>query len=358
MNDASLVVAVMTGPTNMRSPYLRSLARVGRERGILVYSFTPTAVRLPNQEWVSGIPHAVGLKPVLLPFPDVVYNRLPTRKEESGRESLVAKDIFQRRGIPYFNARFLNKGELDQTLRKHADTRRFLPDTRIRADSATIAQMLQNYGAVYVKPVAGSFGEGILRIAREGLQYRLESKEYGQTRYFDRMGDCLQDCQMRMNGSRYLVQEEVPLAAYEGCRTDFRVHAIRSVQGWRVAAIGAKVSRSGAITTHVKSGGRLASADRVLEDWFGSDGSVVREQMVNAAIAICERLTQSFDGYLGELGLDMGIARDNRMVLFEANSKPGRIIFTHPSLRAADRRSREVLLEWAESLVQGPKSVE
>lgn len=344
--DPGLVLGVLTGDGNRHSPYVRSLIRVARECGLLAYSFTPQQVLS-----ASG-----GLLPLSdFPLPDVVYNRIPTRKEEAAPVTRRCKSALHAEGIAYFNEGFLNKREIDEALRRFDDTEDLLPVTRTRPTETEVADMLDRFGSLFVKPVSGSFGEGICRLARDGSQFHVKHRQLQGvvTKSFNTLSEALLACRSHMGAVDFLVQEEVELMSYEGRKTDFRLHVHRSGEpDWDVVALGAKVAHPEALTTHVHSGGYVESGDVVLAHWFGARLDEARERLKTAGCRACVRMAQTLDPHLGELGLDMGIAKDGRIVLFEANAKPGRAIFQHRSLRAAGQASRIRLFEYAACLME------
>lgn len=339
MNRSSnFIFAILTGEHNTRSPYIRALLRTAQAMDVTAYSVTPRQL-LMDRKNVS---------------PDVVYNRIPTRKEESAEETKLAKQWLREQGIPYFNQRFFNKREMDQILRTDDELTSFLPNTLTLWEPNTVLRWLEQYEGVFIKPIGGSFGEGICRATKINGHYQLETRDGSglHALTFMRPEDCVEACRTRMGNMPFIVQEAIPLAKYEGCKTDFRVHIHRLTDHeWKVAGIGAKVGHPEGITTHVHSGGRVEDGEFVLRSWYGDRVDAVRNEIEQTASLISKKLSSGLDVSLGELGLDMGIATDGRMVLFEANAKPGRSIFSHPSLRSAGQWSRKAILLYARWLV-------
>ena len=352
--DTDCVIGILVGEQNERSPYVRSLLRTAEERGVVAYSVTSQALRNPDGNAVVGYGLATNFEYRMQPMPTVVYNRIPTRREEMLPVTAAVKQQLRDRGVPYFNERFFNKREVDKVLRDERETQAFLPMTMTERNQQKVEQWLEEYGALFVKPIAGSFGEGICRASRDGARYRLDTRQGADVRsyFYSRARDCVLACKSHLGGAQSIVQEEISLAVHEGCKTDFRVHLHRTTNDdWEVVAIGAKVGSRDGITTHVHSGGRVEEAERVLTNWYGRTAPAVRDELEAAAITVCRVLVRRLDKNLGELGLDMGISTDGRVVLFEANAKPGRAIFAHQTLRRAGLLSRLRVIEYAQVLV-------
>ncbi|MCY0876405.1 MAG: YheC/YheD family protein [Firmicutes bacterium] len=350
---AKLVLGILTGEHNARSPYVRSLIKTAKELGVTAFGFTPRAMQDPDARYVDGFDGAKARSLSVQPFPTVVYNRIATRKDEVSAPVKVVKEILRSRNIPYFNQRFFNKREVDQALRRDPETAVLLPETLTEWDVGQMAEMLERHGMLFVKPISGSFGEGICQLTREGGRYRLDVRgPLGVvTRYFAHWRECVDACRAQMGAWPCIIQEGIRLGRYEDRKTDFRVHVHRGRdEQWQVAGIGAKVASDQAITTHVHSGGRVEDGEVVLGSWYGREVEQVRKRLETAAVAVCERLAIELDENLGELGLDMGISTDGRMVLFEANAKPGRAIFAHKALQGAGKVSRHQVFAHAEAL--------
>jgi len=351
--NVACVMGILVSEQNDRSPYVRALLRTAEERGVLAYSVTSQALRNPDGRGVVGYGLATGFDYRMQPLPTVVYNRIPTRREEVLPVTMAAKQRLRDQGIPYFNERFFNKREVDRALRSERETSVLLPMTLTEWNPQKVEQWLDEYGALFVKPIAGSLGEGICRASREGTRYRLDTRQGSDVRsyFYTRAQDCVAACKAHLGGAQCIVQEEIPLAAHAGRKTDFRVHVLRTgFDDWSVVAIGAKVGGRNGITTHVHSGGRVEEARLVLTNWYGRTALSVRDELEAAAVNICRVLARRLDENLGEIGLDMGIATDGRLVLFEANAKPGRAIFAHQTLRRAGLLSRIKVIEYAQIL--------
>ena len=77
---------------------------------------------------------------------------------------------------------------------------------------------------------------------------------------------------------------------------------------------------------------------------FGSKAREVLERAKDAAIAMSEAIENHHPHLLGEIGFDIGIDDNERIWMFEANSKPGRSIFNHPSLKGKEKHRWSIFL--------------
>ena len=213
--------------------------------------------------------------------------------------------------------------------------------------------MIDKYGMIYLKPSGGSLGLGIFRITRDpdgGYYCRFRNGDKNILHRFRSLEKLIRYAfgNQKSRIHRYLVQQGIRLIKYQGRPVDFRVHMHKDRTGeWQIVGIGAKAAGPGSVTTHVRTGGSLLSASELLYKVFGMDGPRVEAYIRNAAIRIAKTLERQVNGPLGELGMDIGVDRNRRVWLFEVNSKPGRHIFHHPSLRQAGWRSAKCITEYS-----------
>ena len=132
---------------------------------------------------------------------------------------------------------------------------------------------------------------------------------------------------------------------------DFRVHAHKNSNNeWVVAAIAAKIAGQGSVTTHVRTGGTVISGDDLLQRVFPSRSSEIELALKETAIKLAEAIESRIDQNIGELGFDLGIDETGHIWMFEANSRPGRSIFKHDSLKEADRKSIHLIVDYSRYL--------
>jgi D-alanine-D-alanine ligase-like ATP-grasp enzyme len=89
----------------------------------------------------------------------------------------------------------------------------------------------------------------------------------------------------------------------------------------------------------------LMMPEQVLRSAFGARAEQVLEHAKEVAIKLAEAIERNYAHRLAELGFDLGIDQNENVWMFEANAKPGRSIFKHPSLKAQGRTSHVNLYE-------------
>lgn len=347
-------------PFGIRDELFQSFIQAGASEKPYIYVFTPEMIDWDNKTirgWYYRKSISKGVDRwvrYVSPLPDVIYERVPNRKAES---LLHVQSTLQRLKTAnkgkVFNQGFFNKWSIHQILSDDPITGEIVPETYLSPSIETLHEMLKKHQMIYLKPNKGSLGLGIYRITRhhdkeyycrfhqgeKNVLHRFQSLEKLIKHYFGNQNNRL---------SHYLAQQGIRLVKYENRPVDFRVHMHKDGDDeWQVVAIGSKAAGFGCVTTHIRTGGFIISTDELLETLFAEDADIIEENIKIAAIDIAQSLEDQITGPIGELGMDMGVDRNGNVWLFEVNSKPGRHIFHHPSLREAGIQSAKYITDYS-----------
>ncbi|UCZ54295.1 YheC/YheD family protein [Bacillus shivajii] len=305
--------------------------------------------------WEEGITEGCiftekGWQTVRVPLPNVIYDRLPNRKTERLSEyRAVSKRLKEEYNIPMFNPGFFDKWEIHEKLSLNEKATPFLAKTLAYPKKKDIREFIENCHHIYMKPKNGSLGMGIHQIVfkpDEGFYYcRFRDHEKNRLRRYSSI-DRLLKTQFKGGFEHFVVQEGISLLAYQNKPIDFRVHTNKDINGkWTLSALAAKVAGPGSVTTHVKSGGQVKSVAEIWEDL--QLNKTLLNELKEAALLLSECIDEAVEGNVGEIGFDLGIDKNEKIWMFEANSKPGRTIFSHPKLRYDDQLTRRLPMEYA-----------
>lgn len=273
-------------------------------------------------------------KPV--PFPDVVYDRAPvcdpayTPSANQARYRLI--DV----GVPFVNPVELLQLAADKmaTCRCLARYGVRLPATSL-VDSGTLADYLDRFDHLFLKPVHGSNGIGIIEIQRtvhtgyilryETGRYRLQTVRQIEQTVKDLTGN---------PGSQegvYLVQQGIsmqPPGERRFPRFDLRIIMQKDEHRvWGMTGIVARVSQSDVPTTNLSTGARAEVVEPVLDALYGP---VTRQASLASITSMCSSICHNLDRdvcLFGELGIDIVTDADGQPWVIEINAKPGRSVF-------------------------------
>lgn len=348
------------GPVTQRSNFFKHLLSAQKGFGVYYFLFSPHDVnwqtRTVNGFFLRPTSNGIGWVKKRIAFPDVIYNRVPNRFSESLESVKRFKEMLKY--LPetkMFNPDFFNKWGIHQKVWNNDRINQYIPETHRSPSVKTIHNMLKKYHMVYLKPSGGSLGLGIIKVTYKpfaGFFARYNRNGHNVLVRFNSVhalvGHLLRS---GFKLSNYLVQQGIRLVRIDGRPIDFRVHLHKNKQNeWIVSAIAAKVAGHGCVTTHVRTGGTVLSHRQALEYVFGQSAVVIEDNMKQATIQIAEAIEEAVGHPLGEIGFDIGVDINGHVWMFEANSKPGRHIFAHKSLREADRQSTRLLVEYGSYL--------
>ncbi|MDR4226981.1 YheC/YheD family protein [Bacillus mojavensis] len=345
--------ASLERPFKDRSLFFSKLLTLHEQTGSYCFVFGAHQIN-----WQEGTIEALlyrenGWEKHIVPLPNVVYDRLPNRKIENSIVLQNTKNrLINEYQIPWFNKTFFNKWDVHQLLEKDPRTAPFLPKSILHPTVEQIEELSDSFGKVYIKPADGALGTGIYQLAKteSGLtvKHTNDAKSFSSIDYPDASA-FLDEFQKQHDPAVFLVQQGVHLIEFEGKPADFRVHTNKNGKGkWTVTAIAVKISGENSITTHLSNGGEVKTLAEVYDD--PTERIHVIKKLSAAALTASQVLHDHIDGFVGEIGFDFGIDQNGKIWMFEANSRPGRSIFSHPNLQSVDSLTKRRSFEYASYL--------
>jgi hypothetical protein len=290
------------------------------------------------------------------PFPNVIYDRLPNRKSERNPKLAKVKETLQRDYlIPWYNPGFFSKLDIYERLQQDHLVTIYLPETHPFTSFSLIEDMLSKYGHIYLKPINGSLGLGVHQILYDKTQdeyyCRYQDREgVNRLRKFSSLEGLFKTVLANRKLDKMIVQQGIHLLRHEQRPIDFRVHTNKDDKGvWHVTALAAKIAGLGSVTTHARSGGEIKTLSEIFQP---EESQLFTKKLVNAALLLSEAIANNMEGIIAEIGFDLGIDKHGDVWLFEANSKPGRSIFSHPELKDFDQLTCKLSMAFAVFLTE------
>ncbi|WP_438447535.1 YheC/YheD family endospore coat-associated protein [Gorillibacterium sp. sgz5001074] len=328
------------------------LIHAGREQGATVYVTRVKDLKL-GQKKINGFLYQTETRTwsqTMVPFPQVVYNRIPNRKDEQSPEvQQVIKACMKHSKLKMFNPSFFYKWTLFEWLNKSKVTKKYVPATKKLAHAEELEQMLAQYPSVYLKPVKGKAGSGIMRVERpksKGAPYilRVQAQKKSRVTHHATVAKLWSSIKPLIGSEEYIVQQGITLASFENRPYDLRVLVQKNSKGeWDLTGVGARVAGKLSITTHVPRGGSINEPEKVLTAAFGSEAAKRTLQRIKrASLSIARQIEKASGHTLGEMSMDLGVDTSGQIWFFEANSRPMK--FDEPDIR---KKSLDRIIEYS-----------
>ncbi|RJX41505.1 YheC/YheD family protein [Paenibacillus pinisoli] len=339
------------------------LIRTGQSLGFQVYVLTVKNLHL-RRKMLRGYVYskeAGGWQKQLVPFPDIIYNRIPLRENEvqpAVRQKINACRKHSR--VILFNPAFFNKWDLFEWLRRSKLTRPYIPTTRRLMTVSGLDKLMRKHSYLYLKPESGKAGKGIMTVKVHGeksLPYRLKIQENKSSSTYScaSLQKLWTRIQKQSGGEAYIAQQGIQLASVNDRRFDLRALVQKNRRGyWELTGMGARLAGASSITTHVPRGGRIEDPEKLLTYSFSSDQAHKLLQKAKlAALTIARQIERASGQRLGEMSMDLGVDSNGNLWFFEANSKPMK--FDEPHIR---QKSLERIFQYGAYLARKKKSTQ
>lgn len=318
------------------------LSNIGRTLNAQIYVFTPNSI-----DWENHCTKGYVYKPVsdkcgiwessVYPLPDVVYDRIPSRKAEARPAiKMTKRKLMSLPELKYFNQSFFNKWRVYQMLITNSSLMPYLPETRI-LNQNNLQEMLTRHRTLFVKPANGSLGKGIIKIFDKGdgkIHYAvyINGKQHGSA---DDAANFLEKTRHFRQKRIYIVQQGIDLAKYKDAAFDIRIIYQKNGEGkWIISKKFIRVAAQGSSISNLSKGGHAEQSKLVLSQILKQNKRLI-ETKNNEMKNLCENVATTMEKVskttLGELGLDIGIDQQGRLWLIEVNSKPRKTTETEMS---------------------------
>jgi hypothetical protein len=319
------------------------IVKTGHEFGAEVYVITADNLKLTGNR-MFGFRYNPDRRSWVrdwMPAPHVIYNRVPFRKMEMHPEvQQTIQACIRSNQVNLYNPSFFNKWSLFEWLNKSAHTRKYIPATEQLSSPFRLERLLRNHPVVYLKPIKGKAGKGIMRLERKIGKYNqpeyelcVQSNKEMVYRVHQSIDSLWKDVDERRGTKEYIMQQGITLTSYNSRAYDLRVLIQKNALGaWSVTGIGARVAGKFSITTHVPQGGSIEDPLKLLTHAFGQkEATSILKRTKRAAVVLAKQIEKSSGHQLGEMSMDLGVDTSGRIWFFEANSKPMK--FDEPDIR-------------------------
>ncbi|WCR27213.1 YheC/YheD family protein [Paenibacillus thiaminolyticus] len=337
----------------------------GKKLGLNVFVFTPEDVD-DHQKRINGMwyhPKSGRWMRKWTRFPTMIFDRC--RIQKSYRFEQLKRFRSKYPKLLYLNRPLRNKWTIHQVLSTVPSLKKYLPDTRLYSGIQDVQRMLKERPLLYLKPINGTGGRGILRIQRlrsaDGVVY-VEGRDHQrqvirpQKMTFSQLAARLASWKAN---DRYLIQQGIALKLPSGRVHDYRMLVQKNGSGvWSVTGCAGRVGPLNSITSNLHGGGQAVRMEELLTQWIGDKGRIqdIRKEAEALSLEVAEFLEKRYEA-LCELALDLAIDQKGRIWLLEVNPKPAREVFHRIGDKETYRNSIVRPLEYASWLYQKKEGI-
>lgn len=335
--------------------FCKELVEACRARGAYIYFFTPDHIG-SNTNSLQGWVYSDGWHKMTMPIADVINNRLTSRKYEN-KPSVqhFLREVKLRYKTQVFNEKFLDKTEVFDALSNDPELLRYLPESHLLRNFAMLKTMCSKYDVVFLKPIRGSLGKGIVRIARQfDNTYQAHFATINGTRRqsFSSLQKLFSNLSGKMKTTRFQIQQGLSLIDQGRRPVDFRALVQKNATGkWQLTSIVARIAGSHHFVSNLARGGSLSTVKEAVSksNLPLNMRNDAYQRLKSAALELAQGVDMNIPAHFGELGIDLALDTSGRIWLLEVNSKPSKNDNT-PLQERKIRPSVKLMIEYARFL--------
>lgn len=264
----------------------------------------------PNeQKWIPGI----------YPYPASVFKIAVIDK----KSLLFLQNEFDNR---FFNSQLFNKWEMYKWLIEDSEVSSYLPQTILYTEPKDIFNFLEENPYLYIKPLYGSKGRGIIKIIKSEDCISVIYKQDSKINKFDfiDVDKAYVFFENILESNNYIIQKMLHIVFDDNNVVDFRMILMKDQLGdWRDLGLYGRVGSSENIVSNRSSGGKVKKDIYVFKQVykFSQDEALFnRREMSNIAIKAAKSLDK-LGLNMGRYGIDMALDEDKNIWIIEMNHK-------------------------------------
>ncbi|MEF3331143.1 YheC/YheD family protein [Oceanobacillus oncorhynchi] len=215
----------------------------------------------------------------------------------------------------------ISKENVQEMLTKDPQLQKYaIPTLRCKSFSI-IKGFLIKYGEVVVKPVYSQSGENIYKIVQADKDSFLVSHQDSTTNMT--LKEAFAFFQSIISKRKCIVQPYIPSRTEQGEPFNCRVHLEKNKEGnWVIVKKYIRVGTEKQVSPNNQESGVTFDSGMFLTLKFTEDASAVDEHLDSFALNVAKKIEKTRKKELATLGLDIGIDKDQNLVLFESISAP------------------------------------
>ncbi|WP_053217250.1 YheC/YheD family endospore coat-associated protein [Virgibacillus senegalensis] len=262
------------------------------------------------------------------PLPDVYYSRRGEKKANKSAQRV--KSLIDEMDIPKINSeRYYHKWHSYEQLNKFEELRPHLPQTVYFRKAKNLQDMFRDSSTLYLKSFRQNNGAGIMRVTKKeaGYEYKYYKNKKIETGSLDTFEELLTVIRLFYQGKGFIIQKSIDLLQYNNKPLDLRCDVQRNGKG-ELECVAHSV-RVGAANSHITNTRSKPEIHR-FEAFFQKNLGYTPEEFNKLKARLEKLLCDVFEkveithGSFGEIGIDIGIDKNQHLWLIECNMKPGK----------------------------------
>ena len=255
----------------------------------------------------------------MYPYPAALFKR-------TGLNRRLRNHMHKIIGNAIFNEYVLDKRETYDWLSAFIDIKPHIPETKVYNHVGDLRKYLNLFSRVYIKPIVGSQGVGIVEISKEneGFLVSFVEDNYIKKIKFQNESALCKYLDGLLTKGKVIIQRGVELVHTEGRKNDFRLLILKNNKGiWEDYGMIVRHGVKGSIISNISGGGVAEKGDSFLRNSLNlneDNAYQLRKQISNLAIKVGEAIDLCGVN-CGNLGIDMGIDDKGHIWIIEVNNK-------------------------------------
>ncbi len=268
-------------------------------------------------------PHEKQWEKGIFPYPSAIYRQI-----YRGMEDLTPQwknHFLSVIGDRLFNNYVFYKWEMHEWFYKDDRTKMYVPDTVIYHGQDNMMRMLEKYPSLYVKPIEGTFGVGVVQITKEkqSIVFRYRKKGRNRRLVYTDKNSIERVCTKLFSPTQYIIQQGIDLLTYEDRIVDFRIVVQKDTGAhWKCKGIFARMGASESVVSNSTNGGkcmeitefftkRISLSKERIQFWKGKMG------MIGETIG---QMLDEFGIHCETIGVDLGMDHQGNLWIIEINN--------------------------------------
>lgn len=288
----------------------------------------------------------------LFAYPDIIYKRYQPSQKQQYTFDIFKKQLSKINTQPLNYQNGFNKWEVLQHLTKYQNLLPHLPETILYNSPQDLEEMINKHQKVYLKACRGGRGRQVIAVSKlptGGFKYSFFIKKLYQFKV-DSIDTLLTNVLNFYQQKPFIIQAAIDLIQINDRLIDMRPEVQRNGNNEIVlAALPVRIGRDATpITTHADSY-NYEDFCREFLDYSEERIASLKTKITDFVTTIYQHVEEAY-GPCGELGIDIGLDKNDCLWFIECNSRSRKVSFFNSYDKWTVDKSFINLLEYAQYL--------